>query len=197
MVKNWHWSNTTDVAALGLEKNRAMWGDDIGVARLLLAVLLLFAVAPWVRARRVPQPVGLVLTALILGSGAWAIRDRAQWFRYYVASDRRDGWADEIAELRAAVDHHTRREDLIVASPGWSAQSPNMLLFYLALRNGFPVTSGLDPMDVAAFKARGAKLYLRFDAPGEEPPAMPGVLVASKGPWRLACIADDGCPPPR
>ncbi len=98
--------------------------------------------------------------------------------------------------MRASVDRHTRRDDLIVAAPGWSAQSPNMLLFYLARRNGVPVTTGLDPMDVAAFMARGAKLYVRFDqpAPGEELPAMPGTALASKAWWRLSCIADDGCP---
>lgn len=193
-VRNWSWSNTSDVAALGLEKNRAMWGDDLGLLRLLFVVLVVFALAPLVRARRLPEPLGLVVVAVLLGSGAWAVRDRAQWFRYYVASDRRAGWDEELAWLREVVDRHARPEDTIVAAPGWSAQSPNMIVFYAALRNGFPLTTGLDPTDVAPFTSRGARLFVRFDPPGEASAAVPGVLLASKGPWRVACLAEDGCP---
>ncbi len=197
-VKNWRWSNTTEIAALGLEKNRAMWGDEIGLGRLLFATLVLFALAPLVRPRRMNEAAGLILTATILGSGAWAVRDQAQYFRYYIAADKRDGYAAEVAALRAAVDRHSRREDLVVVSPGWSAPSPNMLLFFLAFRNGFALTSDLDPQDVAPFVARGAKLYLRVDLPGDPPqPVIPGKPLAEHGWWRLTCVADDGCPPVR
>lgn len=194
LVRNWRWSNTTDIAALGLEKNRAMWGDDIGVARLLVATLVVFAFAPYLRPwlRRLPGAAGAVIVTTILGAGAWAVRDQAQYFRYYIAADKRDGYADEVAALRAEVDRHSRREDLVVATPGWSAQSPNMLLFFLALRNGFPITTepALDPMNVAPFVARGAKLYLRVDLPGDTRPPVPGKLLAERAWWRLSCIGD-------
>lgn len=195
MVKNWRWSNTVDLAALGVEKNRNMWGDDIGIARLLVAVVVLFALAPLLRPRRIPEPLGLVLVSTILGSGAWAARDRAQYFRYYVAADKRATFADEVRELREVVARRSRREDLVVTTPGWSAQSPNMLLFFLAMRNGLPITTGQDLLDVTAAKARGAKLYLRVDLPGEgDVPPIPGVPLAARAWWRLTCIADDGCP---
>lgn len=197
MVRSWRWTNTIDVAALGLEKNRNMWGDDIGLGRMLLAVIVVFALAPLMRPRRIPEGVGLVLVATILGSGAWAIRDQAQYFRYYVAADRRATWAAETEELRALVDRHSRRDDRVVVAPGWSASSPNLLPFQAVLRNGFPVVTGTDPLDVAAFRARGATLYVRFDEPGAEVLAVPGKLLGQVGLFRVTCLADDGCPPTR
>lgn len=190
------WSNTVEVAALGFERNRGVWSSDLGLGRLLLVFVVLFPLAPYVRPARMPTAIGL---ALLVGVAALVVRparDRAQYFRLYVAADHRAGFDEELRALRAAIDLHSRPLDKVLVSPFGTYREPPMTGFAYLRRNGFAYRDGMTNDQLADMKRRGARLYVQFDQVEKlTHPFIAGRELA-RGPWwRLSCVADDGCPP--
>jgi hypothetical protein len=190
----WH---ELSAAALGIAHHRNHWTSDIGLLRLMGGILLVFACGARLRPRRVPGWFAIAVTILVVGSGIKALRDADQYFRYHMNAERRPALPAELAELRAAVDRHSRREHLIVISPGGSDREPSMIYFEYARRNGFPWNGDLGAPIPELYRERGARLLLRVELPGGDPPSTnyAGTHLADGPWWRLHCIADDGCPP--
>jgi hypothetical protein len=200
------WGNTVDVPELGFDKNRFVWTSDLGLARMLVVFVLVFAAAAWLRPRRVPMWLGAACALVVAFGGIRPMRDTLQYFRFYVAADRRAGFDDELRKLRSAVDAASTPDDRILLSPGGTYREPLMIYYYYALRNGFPFR---EHADEERAMARGAKLLLKVDQlEGTEHVALSstgvgalgarsgtgrGRTIASGAWWRLVCIANEGC----
>lgn len=197
------WSVATDVASLGFDRNHLVWTSDLGLGRLLLLVLVVLALAPQLCPRRVPRWLGLPVTVGFLALMIRPAGDTNQYFRFYVASQRRAGFEAEIAELRAAVARYSTPQDRVLLSPAGTYREPGMVYFQYALRDGFPY-AGATPAELDQLRARGARLYLQIDQLQVKnqttlPTHAPAVgRLLREGPWwRLSCAAADGCPEPR
>lgn len=189
------WGNASlfDAAALGFERNRGVWSSPIGLAKLLVLFVVVMALAPRLRGRRLPRSLGI---ALLVGLAGLAVRpalDRDQFFRAYIGSSKRPGFDGELRELRAAVARYSTARDRIVVSPGGTYREPYMLAFYYALRDGFSrdrVSAG----ELAELRKRGTRLYLQVDqATNDSAPPPEGRLLAKGRWWRLSCVAAEGC----
>lgn len=183
------WSSV-EPADFGFERNRAVWTDDLGLLRILMALVVAIALAPRLRPRRIPRWIGVPAILAVLSTGWWALRDRDQYFRFYTAITKRRGFTEELSALRAAVARYSSVDDRVVVN------ADEMTFFYYALRNGFPVAQVQSPAQLAAARARGARLYLHLDplAAGETPPQMQGTLLERGRYWRMYCIDERGCP---
>ena len=192
-----NWSSTIDPGELGFERNRGVWTSALGLARMLLVFLLVFALGRHLKPRRVPMWIGLLLLVAFAALVVRPMRDRAQYFRMYVAADRRDGFDDELRALRAAVDQWSSPSDRVIVSPGGTYREPPMVYLFYLLRNGFPYRDDTPKRAVDDMKRRGARLYVQLDQVEKSShPYIAGRLLA-KGPWwRLSCVAPDDCPPP-
>jgi hypothetical protein len=189
------WASTVDNVGLGLERNRMTWTSDLGLARLLLVLVVVLAIAPRLRPRGVPTWLGAPLLVLLATLGLRSLRDAAQYARFHVAADRRDGFSGEIARLREAVDQHSTTRDLVLLSPGGVYRDPHLVYHYYALRNGLGAEP-LKPGDLERLRERGVKLYLQVDQTERITHVpVPGRVLATGAWWRLSCVAADGCPP--
>ncbi len=175
--------------ALALERNKAVWMNDLGIALLLLGVLLAIGVATFLRPRRVPVWAGMPLVLVVLGTAYWPWQDADQYFRYYEGAAFRRGWPPKLEALRAAVDHHSTIEDRVVFDP------PEMVYVYHTARNGFPASSVGTPAGLESARKRHARLYVQLE-PGGAPPsaALQARLLESGATFKVYCIAEDGCP---
>jgi hypothetical protein len=188
------WSNTLEPAALGFERNRGVWSSDLGLGRLLFAFIVIVPLGPYLRPRRVPKVLGLALLVAIAALVVRPARDRHQYFRSYIAADRRAGFDDELRALRGAIDRWSDREGRVIISPGGTYREPPMVAFAYILRNGFPYREGTTRDQVEDMKKRGARLYLQTDQ-GEKfsHPYIAGPVLAKGAWWRLSCVGVDGC----
>jgi hypothetical protein len=191
------WSNTVDIAQVGFERNRFVWTSDIGLARLLFVWVVVLGIAAALRPRRTPLWVGVAGCLLLALLGTRPAKDALQYFRFYAAVDRRDGFDAELRRLRDAVDRYSKPEDRVLLSPGGTYREPFMTYFYYARRNGFPLREAGDLARFQQMVRRGARLYLQVEQLGPEPHvAVAGRVLASGAWWRLSCVADDGCVSP-
>lgn len=191
------WGITTDFAQLGFERNRAVWTDDLGLARLLVVLVVAIAIGPRLRPRRTPVILGVPVFLAMAILGVRPARDAAQHFRYYTATDHRIGFDSELRELRSAVDRYSSPRDRILMSPGGTFREPHMVFYYYALRNGFPLRERLTPERLIELRTRGVRLYLQIDQIEKgQHIEVPGRLLASGSWWRLSCVAADDCGPP-
>ncbi len=188
------WSITTDFTALGFDRNRGVWGTALGLARLLFILIVVLAIAPRLRPRRTPVWVGIPLFVAIAALAIRPAGDAHQYFRFYLAVDRRSGFNDELGKLREAVDRYSSLLDRILVSPGGTYREPHMIYYYYALRNGFPFRDSLSAPPIDNARARSARLYLQVDHVEKvNHVQIPGRLLAASAWWRLSCIAADGC----
>lgn len=176
--------NSVDQSALGFAKTWRVWTDDIGLARLLLAVVLVFAVAPLLRRLRIPTWAGPLLVIAFFWTGIPAAQNTWQFLRFYSAVTKRPSTAG-VPELQAAIDRHSTVADRILSS------EPEPIWFHYARRNGFPLAMPT-PAQVANLRPRGARLYVHFKP--TPAPSPPGRLLASGTSWYLYCVAADDCP---
>ncbi len=189
------WKNVIEIAALGYERNQDVWTSGVGLARLLLCWIAIFAIAPRFAGRRMPRWLGVPIAVVIAGLVVRPMGDTYQYFRFHLGDGKRAGFDAELAALRSAVDRHSHPADRILLSPGGTYREPPMVFLYYAQRNGFPLRGDVKPEDVATMRARGARLYLRIDQNGpSKHPRIPGPLLAKGEWWQLSCIATDGCP---
>lgn len=196
-----NWSNTTDGNEFGFERNRALWVDDLGAARLVAIIVLAFALGHRLRPRRVPLSLGVFFMLGCAASAYRPARDQLQYFRYYTALDRRAGLEPELNALRAVVDRYSAPSDRVVMSPGGTYREPSMVLYYYVRRNGFGLREKegkeIAPNDgaIEMFRSRGAKLWVQIDAPEKVNHArLPGKVLGEGSWWKVGCLAADGCP---
>jgi hypothetical protein len=178
-----------DMNNLGLAVNRATWSSDMAMARLMLGLLLAISLGSLLRPKRIPTLVGIPVLLTVLLSGALALREADQYFRYYLSIGKRGSFSSEVKALRAAVDKYSRDGDRIVTG--------DMLFCYYALRNGFWTQEAQTPATLANVRQRGARLYVQVDAP-EGPktaPKLKGDLLADGPWWSMYCIDPQGCLP--
>lgn len=187
------WKNSVDVAALGFDRNRLVWTTDIALARLLFVLLLVLALAPVIRPRRVPRWLGVPVCGAFIALMFRPAGDAHQYFRFYIASAKRATLDTELASLRRAIDRYApNKSDRVLISPAGTYREPPMVFFYYAQRNGFPYATGAD---VEALRRHHARVYLQIDQVerGTHPPVL-GRVLATGGWWQLSCVASDGCP---
>lgn len=178
---------STEFNALALEKNRAVWTNDLGLALLATAILVAFALAAIVRPRRTPWWAGATVLLLVLSSAWWPSQDALQYLRYYDGAKFRSGFDVEVAKLRAAIDRYSRRSDRVVYDP------PEYVYYTYARRNAFRAEEARTPAGLDRVRARGARLWLQIE-PGAGAPPPQGRLLEAGSFYKVYCIATDGCP---
>lgn len=188
VAKSSSWSSI-EVKDLGFERNRALWTDDIGLAKILVVALLAIAIAPSLRPRRVPKWLGVVVLFAVMASGVVALRDAEQYFRFYTSTGKRGRFSEEVTALRKVVDTYSSVNDRIVMN------GDEIVWFNYALRNGFSSAQAKTPAGLAELRARGARLYVHVDSWGgpKTAPEVSGTLLEAAAWWRVYCIDEHGC----
>lgn len=182
------WSST-DAGDLGFLQHQSVWTDRTGLPLIFFVLLVAIACGPRLRPRRIPSWVGVPVMLAVLSSGLWALRDAGQYFRFYAGMSKRAHFGEDLRALRAAIDKFSRPRDRIVAN------ADEMVLFYYALRNGFPAAQARTPEQLSRVRARGARLYVHAELVGgpDTPALVQGELLERGRWWRVYCIDEHGC----
>ena len=181
------WSSVAG-SALALERNKAVWMNDLGIALLLAGILVAFGIAAFIRPRRVPVWVGIPLVAAVLATAYWPWQDANQYFRYYEGTAARRGSAPRLEALRAAMKRHSTVGDRVVIDP------PELVLFYHVERNGFGPADIQTPAGLENVRRRHGRLYVQFEPGGAPPPrTVPARLLESGANFKIYCLAADDC----
>jgi hypothetical protein len=183
-----------DFVHLGFWINRNAWTSDLALGGLVALLIVLLAVAPMLRPKRIPKYVGIVVLFGVMATGYWALRDEEQYLRFYTSIGRRGRFSVELAELRTAVNRYTRPEEPIAIG------EPELFVFYYALRNGYTVDDDKKSRaKLEAARQGGARLFLHTSSREEQQtPLRVRTPALAEGPWwSLHCIDPNGCAPLR
>lgn len=189
VAKRANWSST-EVAHLGLQQNRAVWTSDIGLLRMFGVLLATIALGPSIRPPHIAKYLGAPLVVAVLSTGLWARRDAEQYLRFFAAVDKRAGFREELAALRAAVAKHTSVDERVAIN------GDEMYVYYYALRNGFSVEEDkpVSSRPEVARRAKDVRVYVHIETPGQTTlPRMKGQLLEQGQWWRVYCVDEHGC----
>lgn len=177
---------STEHTALALEKNRAVWTNDLGLLLLFGGALFAFAFAAIARPRRTPVWAGAAMLALVLSTAWWASQDALQYLRYYDGASHRPGFSAELGRLRAAIERYSRPRDRVVLDP------QEAVYHAYVRRNGFKAADVRTPAAFDRVRARGARLWVQIEPGAGAPPAQ-GRLLEAGSFYKIYCIAADDC----